>query len=441
MILRFLGLPLPVAMAISMISTCGCGQRAPSATSMPEAAIPQVVADRPQRKTLRLTTTQPGQIAAFEQTPLFAKVSGYVEAVLVDIGDAVKKGQTLIKLSIPEMLDDLTQKEAMIAQTEAEAKQAESMIQASEAAAETAHAKIAEAEAGIGRANAELERWKSEHARMKELTATGSVTKRLEDETLNQFHAAEASTREAAAKVKSARAAYAEAKANVLKAKADREAFAARLNVAKADLARTKTMTGYLEIKAPYDGTITRRLVDTGQYVYPANGNTHQSLMTIARSDVVRIFVDVPELEAGRVDAGDQATIRVQAVESKPFEAKVTRTSWSLLDTNHSLRAEIDLPNPQGTLRPGMYATATILLGERKDVITLPMTAIVREGQDAYCMCVESDHLKRKPIELGLRSGGEFEIVSGLTGTEMVVLKQPEVFPSGQQVLVASPTK
>lgn len=418
----------------------GCGHQA--APAAPQTTPPtQVTAGKPERKTISLSTTQPGQIEAFEQTPLFPKIAGYVEELFADIGDLVKKGQVLVRLSVPELHDDLRQKEALVAQADAEVQQAQATIAAGKAAVETAQSKIVEAEASIARANAELERWKSEHARIQELASKGAVTKKLEEETLNELRSAEAATQEVKARVHSARTGMYEAQANVGKAEADKVAAEARLQVSQADLARAKTMLGYTEIKAPYDGTVTRRMVDTGHYVFPANGATNQPLMVVARTDIVRIFVDVPELEAARVDAGDPAVVRVQALEEKKFEAQVVRTSWTLLESNHTLRAEIDIPNPAGLLRPGMYATVTIRLAESASALTVPASAVVREGSDAYCMCIESGMIERRPVQLGLRSGGDIQVLSGLDADQLVVLKQPEALRPGQAVQVAPPPK
>jgi RND family efflux transporter MFP subunit len=426
--------------AAALAITAGCGHK-PSPPGQPAALSLAVTTAKPERKTVTLSTTQPGQIEAFEQTPLFAKVAGYVEELMVDIGDRVKKDQVLLRISVPELLDELHQKEALVAQAKAEVKQAESAIEAAKAAADTAQSRIAEAEAGIGRAQADVERWQSEHARIKELAAKGSVTKKLAEETLNELRSAEASTREATAKAQSARTGSYESQANVGKAQADQVAAEARLQVAQAGLERANTMVAYTKIRAPYDGTVTRRMVDTGHYVYPASGAANKPLLVLARIDVVRIYVDVPELEASHVDAGDRATVRVQAVETKQFDAQVTRTGWTLLESNHSLRAEIDVPNPDGLLRPGMYATVTIRLDERPDVITLPVSAIVREGGNAFCWCVDSARIDRRQIQLGLRSGAEIEVISGLDGNEVVVVKQPEALRQGQMVQVASPAK
>lgn len=432
-----------IGVVLLTLVAAGCGKKPPAAAPEAELApgVSQVTVGKPERKTLRLSTTQPGRIAAFQETPLYAKVAGYVDAVLVDIGDAVKQDQTLIRLSVPELSDDLEQKEAMLVQAEAEAKQAQATVLAANAAAETSQSKIVEAEAGIARAEAEQERWKSEYDRMKELAAKGSVTKKLEEETYSQLRSAEAAIREVVAKSQSARTASYEARANVGKAEADLGAAEARVRVAKADLARAKTMLAYTEIKAPFDGTVTRRSVDRGHFVQPATGSAGKPLMVIDQTDTVRIFVDVPELEAALVDAGDPAKVRVQAVEVKEIDATVVRSAWSLSEGNHSLRTEIDVPNPNGALRPGMYAVVAIQLEQRDKALVAPIGAVVHDAGATFCFGVEGGKLVRLPVVLGLRNAVEVEVVSGLEESQSIVLKQPEVLKAGQQVIAAPPAK
>jgi RND family efflux transporter MFP subunit len=336
------------------------------------------------------------------------------------------------------MLDDAEQKSALVAQAEAEIRQAEAAVKAAQAALATAAARVAQANAGITRAGGEYERAKAEHTRMKQLAANGSVTQKLESEALNQFRAAEAAQQEAAADVESVEAALQESHANVEKAEADQGAAAARLRVASADLARAQTMLAYGEIKAPFDGVITTRNVDTGHYVQPAAGGM-KPLLTIAQHDQVRVFVDIPEMEAPLVDggeSGDAATINVPSLAGRQFTGKVRRTAWSLDPANRSLRVEIDLPNEEGVLRPGMFATVAILLDKQQNVLTLPIAAVVREGRETYCCTVESGTIARHKIDLGLRSGNEVAVKSGLTGSETVVLARADSLAPGQPVEV-----
>ena len=165
----------------------------------------------------------------------------------------------------------------------------------------------------------------------------------------------------------------------------------------------------------------------------------HEKLVARARHDQVRIFVDVPEMEAPLVDSGDQgdaATITVPSLAGRQFTAKVTRTGWSLDAANRSLRVEIDLPNEEGQMRPGMYATVAILLDKQEDVLALPTAAIIREGRDAYCCTVESGKIARRKIDLGMRSGNEVAVNAGLTGAETVVMARADSYTAGQPVEV-----
>ncbi len=224
------------------------------------------------------------------------------------------------------------------------------------------------------------------------------------------------------------------------KAEADRAAAEAHVAVAKADLAHANTMFSYTEIRAPYDGVVVARSVDTGHYVQPASSGS-KPVMTVARTDQVRVFVDVPEMEAGGVDVGDPAALHVQALPGGDISAKVTRTSWSLDPANRSLRAEIDVPNEGSRLRPGMYAMATIELAHRENALTVPATAIVRDGNATYCYCVENDTAKRCSVQLGIRSGPDFEVIGGLDEQQSVVLLHPETLIDGQPVAAGSPNK
>jgi RND family efflux transporter MFP subunit len=263
------------------------------------------------------------------------------------------------------------------------------------------------------------------------------VPQKVVDEAHNQLMGAEGAYHEALANVRSSQALLEEARVNVQKAEADRDAAAARLRVAKANLAHTTTLLEYTIIKAPYDGVVTRRLVVTGDYVNPATGGASpRPLLIVCRTDIVRIFVDVPELESEWVNDGDSAVVRIQALRGKTFDAKVTRNSWSVDPTNRSLRTEIDIPNTDGALRPGMYATAVVVLEQRKDVLTLPTTAIVWEGATSFCCRVDAGKIDRRRIELGLRSGSDVEVVSGIGAEDTVVLVQPGALKPQQAVEV-----
>jgi HlyD family secretion protein len=406
----------------------------------------RVTAGKPVRKTLTISTTQPGWIHAVEEAPLQARVTGYVKAVNVDIGDEVQASQVLMTIDAPELLDEVSQNEALVAQAVAGETQAQAAVAAANAAVRTAQAQMAGIEAGMTRADGELQRWKAEYDRINDLASRGTVTQKLVDETLNQLRATEAAKAEASAKIDSYAAAVEEAQANVQKAEADVVAAKAQIDVAKANLARAKTIAGYTEIKAPFKGIITQRSVDTGYSVSP-NETNRSPLLVIARHDVVRVFTEVPELEAewvtatnSKLDAvADTATVTIQGLNHRAFDASVTRTGWALDPKNRTLRTELDLDNREGTLRPGMYATVQIKLEERVNVLSLPVAAIVREGVNARCCAIVDGKIAYRPLKLGIRGGDDFEILSGIREDETIVLARAASLLEGQPVEILPP--
>jgi RND family efflux transporter MFP subunit len=434
---------LAVAVAIAG-SLTGCHSSSSAdpqqAASLPDAAAAavRVTAARPVRKTLRLESVQPGQIEAFEQTPLFAKLPAYVEKLYVDIGDRVEGNQLLVDLFLPELKDEVRQKEAALVQAQAEIELATAAIRAAEAAVATARANISAAEAGNIRADADYTRWQSQFARISQLVTGGSLDRKLEDETRDSLKAAEAARGEAHAKVQSAKATLVQSQADVAKAKANEAVARARQGNAQADLSRVKALLQYTQIRAPYAGVVTERNVVRGDFVQPASTIAAKPLLAVARTDIVRIFVDVPEMESPSVEAGRGGYVNVQALPDRIVEGKVARTSW-VLGPNRTLRTELDLPNPNGLLRPGMYATAHILLQERPDVYVLPLSAIVREGKQAFCWIVKEAHAVRIPLTLGLQVGNDVEVVSGLKADELVVQSPAALLQEGRPVQVAQP--
>jgi len=429
-----------------LFATVGCnpnndGMSAADAGAAPANALDRVTAGSPSRNTLQLFTEQPGRVVAFEETPILSKLPGYVESVQFDIGDQVSKGQLLVRIHAPEYQNQLEQKRGLLGQAEAQVKQAEAAFVAAEAAANSAMSMVAQADAGVGRADAEYARWDSELKRIQQLVSKGSVTPKLADETASQFQSADAARKETLALIESAKARHREAEARVWTAKADIEAAKAKLKVAQSDIAQAETMLTYTELIAPFDGFVTSRHVDAGHYVQPAGASNAQPLMTVANVSKVRVFVNVPESEAawvdagfGNADAGDPVTILSPSLPDGRIQARVTRTSLQLDPQSRSLSVEIDLDNRNLKLLPGAFVTAKLLLEERENVLTLPTGAIVKTTDGTLCCIVVDGKIEHRLIELGLRTGDDVEIKSGLDGSELVVLVRAATLQAGQAV-------
>jgi RND family efflux transporter MFP subunit len=425
-----------VAFGLLSLLNAGCGQptgetlaRA-SATGAPSVVRVSIV--KPERATIRRMTEEPGQIQAFETTPIYAKLAGYVDRVAVNIGAKVKKGQVLAELRVPEIEADLKQKRAMIEQAQTERKQDEAMVEVAQAGVISAEAKVVESRAGIRRSEADASRWRSEFARIEQLFRERAQTGSLLDETRNKLSAAEAAQDEVGAQVKTAEAALVEARARLDKARADVLTAISHVEVARFEADRAEAMASYGKILAPFDGIVTRRGIDTGHLTTPGAGG--ELLFIVARSDIVTITVGVPETDAPFVNAGDDARVRLQALDGKTFTGKVTRTAWALDATTRTLRVEIDLPNPDEFLRPGLYAYATIIAEEHKDALTIPVTALVKDGEKSFCVTVVEGRARRREVTPGFVDGKRIEIVSGLGGGEDVVEANATILLDGQSV-------
>jgi RND family efflux transporter MFP subunit len=433
------GLVLAVAATAAAI---GCQSSSEEEASRKKAsqsaeAVMRVEVVRPERYTVRRTVGEPGELEAYETTPIHAKIAGYVQNVSVDIGDEIKKGQVLAELWVPEFAADLQEKRAVVEQAQAKKAQAEAAVKVAQAAVTRAEARVAEVQAGVKRVDAELTRWQLEDHRVTQLFEERAQTGTLLDETHNKLHSAEAARDEIRAQVKSAEAALNEARSELDKARSDVVAAASSVDVAREAARQAEALLEYAKIVAPFDGIITQRNVHTGHLTRP--GSDSPPLFVAARSDIVRIAVNIPETYATDVDPGDPAVIDLQAMKGRTVEGKVTRTAWALDPKTRTIRVEIDIPNPGGRLRPGLYAKAMVIVEEHKDVLTIPTTAVVQDKGKSFCVVVVDGKAVRRTIETGLSDGTRTEVTSRLDGSEEVVKASAGSIVEGQAVEVIKP--
>lgn len=399
----------PILMLVGLI---GCQPPKQAAATL---AVPAIAIIHPEARTLQKIVEQPGRIEGFEQTPLYSKLPGYVKKWTADIGDVVKEGQVLAELYIPETEEELKQKEAAVGLTTAQVEEARKAFAAAKANIEKTEAGIKQAEASKTRASANLLRWRTELARQRSLVG-GAVAQSELDITTDAFRAAEAAMIEADAAIDFSKAAKTAASADADKAEAQVLVAQAQLQLSEADRRRVAALLAYTKITAPFAGIVTKRQVDTGHFVQAPSGTTAtsvQPLFNVVRTDPVRIFVDVPEVDAPFVDKGMPAVIRVQSLQEQELSAPVVRVSWALDTLTRTLRAEIDLPNGEGRLRPGMYVTAKITM-TRDKAMSIPTTAVAVQNDQTYVLVVENGKAKRVKVRLGLRTKGFVELLSKL---------------------------
>jgi multidrug resistance efflux pump len=429
------------AAALLLVSSPGCGQptkdpskrAAESATESSNASIKVI---KPEEKTIHLKALQPGFIQAFEQTPMYAKIAGYVRKWNVDIDAHVKKGDVLAELYVPELVEEHNQKIEAV-------KQAEEASEVAKARVAAAAAQIKEAQAEVPRAEYSHQFWRLQYDRVSKLAKT-TLASQENDETWNQFQSAAAAVKVAEAKVESSQAKFKEAEALKKKAGVD-------IGGAKADRDRISALLGYTRITAPYDGIVTRRNINTDDFVQPPTGGKGEPLYVVERRDKMRVVVEVPEADAGWVATDAPAHIRVQALNWQEFSGKVARTSYAISRTARTLVAEIDLENRLDRLRPGMYVYSTIT-GQHPASFALPVSAIatqgdITQGYQHYCFLVHDGKAERTFVKRDLSDGHFVEVLrkqskssdgrsawEDFTGTEEVVADATTV-KDGQEII------
>ncbi len=428
----------------------GCNQSTTTesvTSSAQNPALPKVATAKAKRMSLAQKTEQPAKIEAYSMTRIHAKVNGFIEQILVDIGDRVsgpkkdnngtviEAGQLLAVLVAPELSDELAQKQAMVAQAEADIDQAKAAVEVSESLAVSADAHVVEAFAGERKAEAEYQRWKSEADRMNTLASTKTVTAKLAEETVQQMKAADANREEVQAKIQSAKAKQNESKVAITKAKADLRSVEAKLKIANAELKRVGSLCDYMQIRAPYSGIISSRNFDPGSLMQVSQTSDENPLFTIVQTEKVRVTLNVPESDALLVNQQGKATIKVPAINNRIFEGKVARTSWVLNASTRTLACEIEVANDDGTLRPGMYANVELVVAQKSDVLAIPRSAIVQQDGKPTCLTVGVDGtIARRPLQIGILTTTDAEIVSGLDGSEDVISANAGAFKEGQKV-------
>ncbi len=348
------------------------------------------------RETIATSLSIAGQFIPYQNVELHAKVAGYIKNIYVDIGDRVHTGQVLAVLEIPELVAEVDEAKAAVHHAEEEIQRAQSDVSRAEAD------------------NVAL------HANAVRLVNTDKVRPGLIAQ--QELDDATAKDRASQAQVDAAKSALAAAKQ--------------QLEVARANQEHYSALFDYAKITAPYDGVVTWRFSDTGSLVQAGTSNTSGlPVVTVAQINVLRLRIPVPESIAAKVKIGDSADVHVQAT-GEHFTGQVTRFTDALDPSTRTMQVEIDVPNPNYHLQPGMYADVTLSANSRPNALTVPIQAIRRgENNKTSVLVVDpQNHVQSRPVEVGLESSNNVEILGGLTEGEKVIVGNLGSYQPGELV-------
>jgi RND family efflux transporter MFP subunit len=329
----------------------------------------------------KINVSLPATTTAFEAANIFARASGYIEKRYVDIGDRVKAGTLLANITAPELDHQITQARATLAQNQATLQQ----TQASRDLAQVTN------------------------ARDSNLVKQGWLTRQQGDNDRLTLQAQQA--------------AVGVAEANIA-------AQQAQIRILEQEKA-------YQRVVAPFDGVITQRSIDNGSLV--TAGSTF--MFTLMHPDVIRTQVFVPQDEAYGIGPGDDAVIRVPEIPDRSFPGQVTRIATALQPGSRTLLTEIDVPNPDGALNPGIYCTVELFIPRKTPSMIIPADAVVFDQNGLHVAVAENGIVRLQKITIARDFGKEVEVHDGVKPGDEVILNPMVDLVNGSKVAVRAVRK
>jgi RND family efflux transporter MFP subunit len=386
-----------------------------------DTAVPIFNAIKSQASAPVETLTLPASIIAIQEIPLYARTDGYLKERFVDIGDHVKKGQLLLIIETPEL--DKQLKQALF-----ELKQAESSLESAKADYKQSLAQLANSEANVEKSKAALIFAKTQVVRYKELARQGAVSYEDKDTRVRDVDSQ-------LADLNAYEAAVVAAQSSVNSYRSKIDVAQAAVRAARSNFERLEQLVGFEKVVAPADGVISARNVDAGALVTSGSNQGVTELLRMVKTDVLRVYVYVPQSYFQTIFSGMKAQIAVAEMPGKIFEGKVSNVSGGLDANSRTLQTEVRIPNKDNLLKPGMYAQVIFSVSRPKPPVLVPSNTLVVRADGLYVAVVEKDgRIRFHHVSAGRDYGRTIELVDGLAPNETVVTDPPDDLADGQKV-------
>jgi RND family efflux transporter MFP subunit len=348
------------------------------------------------KKTVSRQITLSSELVPFQEIDVYAKESGYVQKLDVDYGTHVKAGQTMATLEIPEL-------QAQMQQDQAEIKNAIDQV--------------SRADHELKRYDAQYNALHLQYTRLNGVfeTQPGIVAQQEVDDAQGKDLAA-------ASQVDAGKAALGAAQS--------------QLAAAKAKLVHDETLFDYSRIIAPFAGVVTERYANLGTLVQAGTSSSTQAMpiVRLSQDDLFRLVIPIPESYVRYIRIGDPVSVHVPSL-NRTFPGKVARFSVDVRADTRTMHTEVDVPNPERVLMPGLYAEAGVALDEKTNVPTVPLQAVSHQGNKTSVLVVNHEGgVEERTVELGLQTTTDAEVLSGLSEGEQVVVSDRSGLKPGQKV-------
>jgi len=403
---------------------------APASQTGNRRPAPIVVVGHAQRVSLARTLQLTASITSLTQSVIFPKTSGYLLAVTVRPGDAVRAGQVLAQIDHAQLDAQVAQQQATLSASESAVQTAQAQLSAVRAQRVSAEAGVANARAAVVKAQAELADMQATYNRAAELAKQGAIAQQSLDDAKAQVVSAQAT-------LDATRAQVGQAMAQADAARQQEAASASQVKTAQAQAAtqtaaleNARVQLQYATITAPFAGVVVSRQLDPGAYVAPG---TSTSILTIADLDHLDVVLNVGSPDLPMIHKGDPVKILIDAYPGRVFTGAVNRIAGGVDPTTRTLQVEVDIANPQQMLRPGMYATVQLSAGTRQALV-VPLSAVQTLGAQHYVWVVEDEKVRQQNVDVGQATGESVEITGGLAPSDTVIFRGADLVRQGQQV-------
>jgi len=348
------------------------------------------------RKPLARELTVSSELVPFQEIDVYAKEAGYVRQLLVDYGSRVAKGQLMAVLEIPEL---------------------EAQLDADAAASKNAEDRVTTAQHELNRVQAQHSVAHLQYQRLSGVAKTkaGLVAQQELDDAQGKDLASEAAVEESTSNLQGAQSS---------------------LQVAKANEQRDKVLYAYSRITAPFAGVVTQRFANLGTLLQAGTNSSTQAmpLVRLSQDAMFRLVIPVPESYVRFIKVGDPVDVKVPSLD-RTFPGKVTRLALDVREETRTMHTEVDVPNPDHALIPGVYAEATLSLDRKQDAIAVPLQAVNHEGDKTTVFIVGADgKVEDRPIALGIQTASDAEVLSGLAVGDRVIVSDRGGLKPGQAV-------
>jgi RND family efflux transporter MFP subunit len=387
-------IPMRCVSILLLVFLAGCGrnQRVNASSGMDS---PRVGVTRIARKALERQITVSSELVPFQEVDVFAKESGYVRDLLVDYGTRVTKGQVMAVLEIPEL---------------------EIQLQQDDAAIKNASQQITRAEHELGRVEAQHKVYHLQFERLDGVAKTkrGLVAQQEVDDAQGKDLAAEA---------------------QVEADKSNLQGAQSLLQAAQAKKEHDRVLFDYSKIVAPFTGVVTQRYANLGMLLQAGTNSSTQAmpLVRLSQDHLFRLVIPVPESYVRYIRIGDPVDVNVTSLNHR-FPGKVTRFSVDVNEDTRTMHTEVDVPNAQHVLLPGLYAEATIMLERKAKALAVPLQAVSHDGGQSSVYLVNAGKIEDRKVTLGIQTAIDAEAVSGLQEGDLVVVSDRSGLKPGDTV-------